>query len=94
MSASGEHEIETHPRAGRRIVIAGCIALGLFLLGLVAEARAETPLTVAGPPGPMAEVLRQAADLAAKQGLPVKGIIVSDRVTPACDSGLVLHRAG
>ncbi len=68
MSASGEHEIETHPRAGRRIVIAGGIALGLFLLGLIAEARAAPPLTIAGTAAPAAEVLRPAAHVAAKRG--------------------------
>jgi hypothetical protein len=42
MSTPGEHEIETHPRTGRRMLTAGCIALGLFIIGLIAEAHADT----------------------------------------------------
>jgi D-methionine transport system substrate-binding protein len=82
MPRPGEHEIEPHPRSAWRAFVAGCIAVGLLLLGLVVQAHAETPLTIAGTPGPMAEVLQHAADLAAKQGLTVKVIIFSDWVTP------------
>jgi ABC-type metal ion transport system substrate-binding protein len=85
MSGLGEHEIEPHPRGAWRAFVAGCVAVGLLLLGLIVSARAETPLTIAGTPGPMAEVLQHAADLAAKQGPVVKVIIFSDWVTPnAC----------
>ncbi len=74
MSTLGEHEIEPHPHGARRALVAGCIAVALLLLGLIVGARAATPLTIAGTPGPMAEVLQHAADLAAKQGLAVKVI--------------------
>ncbi len=47
MSASGEHETETHPRARRRMLVAGCIALGLFIIALVTEGHAARP----GMPG-------------------------------------------
>lgn len=99
MSVQGEHQIETAPGLGRRMIFAGCVALGLFLIGLVATARAAEPLTIAGTPGPMAEVLRHAADLAEKQGLPVKVIVFSDWVTPnvavnegSVDANLYEHR--
>jgi D-methionine transport system substrate-binding protein len=82
MSTLGEHHIVPHPRSRRRMVVAGLIALGLFVLGLVAHARADTPLTIAGTPGPMAEVLQHAAGLAKAQGLDVKVIVFSDWVTP------------
>ena len=35
-----------------------------------------------GDPGPMADIIQHAADLAAKQGVPVKVIIFSDWITP------------
>jgi D-methionine transport system substrate-binding protein len=99
MLAQGDHQIETHPGLGRRMMVAAGIALCLFLIGLVATARAATPLTIAGTPGPMAEVLSHAADLAKKQGLPVKVIIFSDWVTPnvavnegSVDANLYEHR--
>ncbi len=82
MAEPGEHEIEVHPRAARRALVAGCIALALFILGLIAEAHAQPPLTIAGTPGPMADVLQHAADLAKKQGLDVKVVIFSDWITP------------
>jgi hypothetical protein len=44
----GEHDIETHPHLARRMLLAAGIALGLFILGLVAEAHAApSPLTFA-----------------------------------------------
>ena len=43
MSRPGEHEIEPHPRAAWRAFVAGCVAVGLLLLGLVVHAHAETP---------------------------------------------------
>jgi hypothetical protein len=44
----GEHDIETHPHLVRRMLLAAGVALGLFILGLVAEAHASLPsLTVA-----------------------------------------------
>ena len=82
MSRLGEHEIEPHPRGAFRAFVAGCVAVALLLLGLIVGAHAETPLTIAGTPGPMAEVLQHAASLAAKQGLTVKVIVFSDWVTP------------
>jgi D-methionine transport system substrate-binding protein len=82
MSTPGEHEIEPHPRGAWRAFVAACVAAGLLLLGLIVGAYAATPLTIAGTPGPMAEVLQHAADLAAKQGLTVKVIIFSDWITP------------
>jgi D-methionine transport system substrate-binding protein len=69
-------------RLGRRLRLAGCVALGLFILGAFATAHADTTLTIAGTPGPMAEVLQHAADLAQQQGLRVKVLIFSDWVTP------------
>jgi hypothetical protein len=44
----GEHDIETHPHLVRRMLMAAGVAVGLFILGLVAEAHAAPPsLTVA-----------------------------------------------
>jgi len=40
MTPLGEHDIETHPRMGRRLLVAAGLALGLFVLGLLAEAHA------------------------------------------------------
>jgi D-methionine transport system substrate-binding protein len=82
MPTAGDHHVPLSPRTRRRALTAGLIALGLFVLALVAHAHAETPLTIAGTPGPMAEVLNHAADLAKKQGLDVKVIQFSDWVTP------------
>jgi D-methionine transport system substrate-binding protein len=80
--SQGEYAL-TMPRRGRRRAVAAVlVALGLFLLGLVAHARADEVLRIAGTPGPMAEVLRHAADLAAKQGLKVQVVQFSDWVTP------------
>jgi hypothetical protein len=46
--APGEHDIETHPHLVRRMLMAAGVALGLFILGLVAEAHAaHSPLTIA-----------------------------------------------
>jgi putative ubiquitin-RnfH superfamily antitoxin RatB of RatAB toxin-antitoxin module len=45
--AQGDHQIETHPGLGRRMMVAAGIALCLFLLGLAATARAAAPLTIA-----------------------------------------------
>ena len=92
MAASGDYQAEFSPRAGRRMLMAACMALGLCLTGLAATARAAAPLTIACTPGPLADVLRHAADLADKQGLPVKVIIFSDWVTPnvAVNEGSVL----
>ncbi len=54
MSRPGEHELEPHPHGARRALVAGCVAVALLLLGLIVGARAETPLTAAGTPGPLA----------------------------------------
>jgi hypothetical protein len=54
MSRPGEHELEPHPHGARRALVAGCVAVALLLLGLIVGARAETPLTTAGTPGPLA----------------------------------------
>ncbi len=43
MAPLGEHDIETHPRMGRRLLVAAGLALGLFVLGLIAEAHAAAP---------------------------------------------------
>jgi hypothetical protein len=34
--------------------VAGCVAAGLLLLGLIVSAYAATPQTIAGAPGPFA----------------------------------------
>jgi hypothetical protein len=65
MSSLGEHEIEPHPRGAWRAFVAACVAVGLLLLGLIVGAHAATPPSVAGTPGPMAEALQHATDLAA-----------------------------
>jgi hypothetical protein len=55
VAAPGEHDVETHPHLVRRMLMAAGVALGLFILGLVAEAHAATPsLTLSATPGPMA----------------------------------------
>jgi D-methionine transport system substrate-binding protein len=82
MSASGDYDVDTHPGLGRRMLVAAGIALALLLIGLVATARADEPLTIAATPGPMADVLQHAAGLAERQDLPVKVIVFSDWVTP------------
>ncbi|MCB8875155.1 MetQ/NlpA family ABC transporter substrate-binding protein [Acidisoma silvae] len=82
MAASGEFEIETQPGLARRMLVAGAIAVALCVVGLIASANAAEPLTIAATPGPMADVVQHAADLAKKQGLPVKVIVFSDWVTP------------
>jgi hypothetical protein len=35
MSRLGEHATEPHPHAVRRALVAGCMAVGLLLLGLI-----------------------------------------------------------
>jgi hypothetical protein len=45
MARPGEHEIEPHPHGVRRALVAGCVALVLLLLGLIAGAHAQTPPT-------------------------------------------------
>ena len=35
MPTPGEYETYPHPRAGWRALMAGCVALGLLLLGLI-----------------------------------------------------------
>jgi hypothetical protein len=57
MSKPGEHEIELHPHGARRAIVAGCVAIGLLLLGLIVGAKAEAPATTApaaamGAPAP------------------------------------------
>jgi hypothetical protein len=50
----GEHDIDAHPHLARRMLMAAGVALGLFILGLMAEAHATTPpLTPAGASGPL-----------------------------------------
>ena len=82
MPIAGEHDVPLSPRTRRRVLTAGAIAVGLFVLSLVAHAHADTPLTIAGTPGPMAVVLNHAAQLAKAQGLDVKVIQFSAWVTP------------
>jgi hypothetical protein len=57
MPRLGEHEIEPHPRAAWRAFVAGCVAAGLLLLGLIVSAYAATPPTIAGAPGPSATAM-------------------------------------
>ena len=82
MAASGEFEIETQPGLARRMLVAGAIAVALCAVGLIASANAAEPLTIAATPGPMADVVQHAANLAEKQGLPVKVVVFSDWITP------------
>jgi hypothetical protein len=48
MPRLGEHEIKPHPRAAWRAFVAGCVAIGLLLLGLIIGANAGAPAPVAG----------------------------------------------
>ncbi len=43
MPRRGEHEIELHPRGAWRALVAGCVAVGLLVLGLIVGAHAQTP---------------------------------------------------
>ncbi|HTJ90445.1 MAG TPA: MetQ/NlpA family ABC transporter substrate-binding protein [Acidocella sp.] len=66
--------------ARRCLSRAAAVALAVFTsAGL---AWADAPLRIAATPGPMADIIQHAADLAAKQGLPVKVVIFSDWITP------------
>ena len=49
MSRPGEHETELHPRGAWRAFVAGCVAAGLLLLGLIVGAHAATPIAGALP---------------------------------------------
>lgn len=48
MLARGDHQIETYPGLGRRMMVAACLALGLMLVGLLVSAHAATLGTVTG----------------------------------------------
>jgi hypothetical protein len=43
MPRRGEHEIDLHPRGAWRALVAGCVAVGLLVLGLIVGAHAQTP---------------------------------------------------
>jgi D-methionine transport system substrate-binding protein len=60
----------------------GCTAAIAVAFGALSAAHAAAPLKIAVTPGPMADIVQHAADLAAKHGLPVKIIVFSDWVTP------------
>jgi hypothetical protein len=48
MPRLGEHEIRPHPRAAWRAFVAGCVAIGLLLLGLIIGANAGAPIPTSG----------------------------------------------
>ncbi|HEY1858326.1 MetQ/NlpA family ABC transporter substrate-binding protein [Acidocella sp.] len=56
--------------------------VGLAVFATTGLANAAVPLKIAVTPGPMADIIQHAADLAAKQGLPVKVVVFSDWMTP------------
>jgi hypothetical protein len=66
MSTPGEHEIEPHPHGFRRALVAGCVAVVLLLLGLIAGAHAETdrvtPNVAAWVTSPSATVMLSLGD--------------------------------
>lgn len=64
----------------RHMLPALCAAT--LLAGAPLAAKAEAPLKIAATPGPLSDIVQHAADLAAKQGLPVKIVVFSDWVTP------------